>query len=368
MPNEFIKKQTLFNCERFISEKLKEFETKVLTAENAIKELSENLFNQIINEIKKHTNEIISTAKQIAILDVLYSLSYCAINYDYIKPKIITKNHIKIKNSRHPIIERYLEENKFIANDVYLNEEDRSLIMLTGPNMAGKSTYIRQIALIIIMSQIGSFVPASSAEICIVDKLFTRIGACDDIKNGYSTFMVEMNETANILKNATKNSLIILDEVGRGTSTYDGISLAWAISEQLANKKIKTLFATHYHELTEMVKQFPQIKNYTISIEETSDNIIFLYKIIKGIAHKSYGIHVAKLSGIPKEVLIQATIMLKKLEQHKLKYIPMHLHEKNYIKDTLKEKIQNININNITPRQALEKLFEIQKLSFDDES
>jgi DNA mismatch repair protein MutS len=313
VPPEYIRKQTQLNCERFVTEELKDLEEKIIGAQERIYELEFELFNGVLEKLSEYTTKIQECAKNLAVIDCIISLSQIAQEKSYTKPSFNDSNIIELSNSRHPVIEEFSEID-FISNDCKLTEKQRTMI-ITGPNMAGKSTFLRQVALISLLAQIGSFVPAKYANLIIVDRIFSRIGAYDDLVNKQSTFMVEMNETANILNNATDKSLVIIDEIGRGTSTFDGVSLAWSIAEYLNNNiKCKTLFATHYHHLNNMSSQFEGIKNYNISVEETEDSIIFLRKIIEGGTDKSYGIQVAKLAGLPKEVINKAKEIMKKIE------------------------------------------------------
>ncbi len=319
VPEDYIRKQTLTNAERFITPELKEYEEKVLGAEEKICRLEEELFNELRNNIIKETRRIQKTARALAKSDVLCSMAEIAADYNYIKPEINDGDSIKIVDGRHPVIERSITGERFVPNDTLIDNNENMLIIITGPNMAGKSTYMRQVALIVLMAQLGSFVPAKEASIGIVDRIFTRIGASDFLTEGQSTFMVEMNETANILNNATSKSLIILDEIGRGTSTFDGISIAWAVAEYIHNRILsKTLFATHYHELTELAITLKGIKNYNIAVKEWNDEIIFLRKIIEGGADRSYGIQVARLAGLPKETIERAKEILLNLESGEL--------------------------------------------------
>lgn len=316
VPKHFIRRQTLANAERYTTQRLKELEDIILESNDRLNDLEYNLFVEIRNDIAKEVSRIKGTAGIIANIDVLLSLSIVAYSNNYKRPKINTKGIIDIKEGRHPVVEKTLKNEFFIPNDTYLDINKNRLNIITGPNMAGKSTYMRQSALIVLMAQIGSFVPASKANISICDRLFTRVGASDDLASGQSTFMLEMTEVSNILRNATKNSLIILDEIGRGTSTFDGLSIAWAVAEYISNAKLlgaKTLFATHYHELTELEGSLFGVNNYCIAIQEKGEDIIFLRKIIKGGADKSYGIQVAKLAGVPKQVLDRAKEILNDL-------------------------------------------------------
>lgn len=309
VPDYYVRKQTLTNAERYTTDKLKELEEIIVGAEDKLFSLEYNIFTAVRDAIFNQINRIQMTAKAIAQIDVFASLAYVAERNNYVKPSINEKGVIDIKDGRHPVVEKMMPDNMFIANNTYLDTNKNRLSIITGPNMAGKSTYMRQTALIVLMAQIGSFVPAREANISICDKIFTRVGASDDLASGQSTFMVEMTEVANILRNATSKSLLILDEIGRGTSTFDGLSIAWAVVEHICDKKIlgaKTLFATHYHELTELEGTLPGVNNYCISVKEQGDDIVFLRKIIKGGADKSYGIQVAKLAGVPESVLNRA--------------------------------------------------------------
>lgn len=316
VPDYYTRKQTLANAERYITPQLKEFETKILGAQEKIVQIEYNLFTQIREVLKTKISSIQDTAHEIAILDVLVSLAQAATEYNYIRPKLVGGGVINIKDGRHPLVERILSRDLFVPNDTCLDNAQNEIMIITGPNMAGKSTYMRQTALLILMAQIGSFIPAREAEICPVDKIFTRIGASDDLVSGQSTFMVEMNEVAHILKYATKDSLVILDEIGRGTSTYDGMSIARAVIEHIRdNIGAKTLFATHYHELTDLEDDV-HVKNYCIAVKEKGTEVTFLRRIIPGSADKSYGIHVAKLAGLPNNVIKRAEHILADLEQN----------------------------------------------------
>ena len=307
VPDYFIRKQTLANAERYTTNELKELEDIILGAEDKLFSLEYDLFCEVRDTIASKVLRIQKSARAIAGIDVLVSLSSVATRNNYVKPQINEKGIIDIKNGRHPVVEKMLRDDMFVSNDVYLDNGKNRLSIITGPNMAGKSTYMRQTALIVLMAQIGCFVPADEANIGICDRIFTRVGASDDLASGQSTFMVEMTEVANILRNATKNSLIVLDEIGRGTSTFDGLSIAWAVVEHISNQKLlgaKTLFATHYHELTELEGTMSGVNNYCIAVKEQGDDIVFLRKIIKGGADKSYGIQVAMLAGVPDTVII----------------------------------------------------------------
>ena len=302
VPENYMRKQTLSNAERYITPELKELEDMILGAEERLVTLEYELFCEIRDKIAEEVIRIQATAKAIAQIDVLASFAYVAEQNQFVRPKINKKGTIQIKNGRHPVVERMIPNDMFVANDTFLDNHSNRIAIITGPNMAGKSTYMRQTALIVLLAQIGSFVPATFADISICDRIFTRVGASDDLASGQSTFMVEMTEVANILRNATAHSLIVLDEIGRGTSTFDGLSIAWAVVEHIGNTKLlgaKTLFATHYHELTELEGKLSGVNNYCIAVKEQGDDIVFLRKIISGGADKSYGIQVAKLAGVP---------------------------------------------------------------------
>lgn len=371
MPEIFQRKQTLVNAERFISPELKDFEYKILHAEEKMKAIEANLFQKMVDFLLPWIPKIQILAQAIAKLDVYCSLASIAEKQGYTKPTLVEDNCIEIYEGRHPIIDRLMHLGEFIPNDVHLDQDQQQLMLITGPNMAGKSTFIRQVALIVILAQIGSYVPAKSAKIGWVDRVFSRIGASDDLSRGQSTFMVEMCETAHILKHCTERSLIILDEIGRGTSTYDGISIAWAVAEYLLTQKgktAKTLFATHYWELTRLHEEFRHALNYQVAVKETADGIVFLHKIIQGGTDKSYGIHVAKLAGLPFEAITTAKKMLKKLETEqkhpkKTKTEAFPLFEVSHTEQYREQldAIKHMNINELTPMQALQKLFEIQQ-------
>ncbi len=387
VPDYYIRKQTLTNAERFITPKLKELEDTILGSEDRLVSLEYELFNQIRKTIASEVLRILKTAKAIAKLDVFVSLAVTAAQNNYCKPKINESGVIDIKNGRHPVVEKMIPNDMFIDNDTYLDNGNHRISIITGPNMAGKSTYMRQTALIVLMSQIGSFVPASSANIGIVDRIFTRVGASDDLASGQSTFMVEMNEVANILRNATSDSLLILDEIGRGTSTFDGLSIAWAVVEHISNPKLlgaKTLFATHYHELTELEGKLNNVNNYCIAVKEKGDDIVFLRKIVKGGADKSYGIQVAKLAGLPESVVERAKEIIQELLENDISEIAKnitvdtssgrkkkkeHLDEVDLAQmslfdtaddDMIIDELRNIDIGNMTPLDALNKLYELQ--------
>lgn len=368
MPATFERRQTLVNCERFITPELKTYEEKILTAEDKIHQIEARLYHQLQQRLALELDTINTLATSVATLDVLLSFATVSVKRNYTKPQIDEGSLLSIKVGRHPVIEASLYDGSFIPNDTNLNEEN-SLTLITGPNMAGKSTYIRQVALITILAQIGSFVPAQSAQIGIIDKVFSRIGASDDLSRGQSTFMIEMTETANILNNATPRSLVILDEIGRGTSTFDGISIAWAVAEHLLKVRCKTLFATHYWELTELEKTHPGVRNVHVAVQEAADQIVFLRKIVEGSTDKSYGIHVARLAGLPHSVLKRAHEVLHKLEEKDL-----NVPEKASLKETaqlsffslpspretelesMAQEIRKCDPNTMTPLEALQKL------------
>ena len=373
VPDYYIRKQTLTNGERYITEELNELESKILTAEEKLVGLEYELFLQIRDELARNIQRLQKTASVIATLDVIASLATVADDMNYVRPIVDNEGEIDIKEGRHPVIEKMIDSGSFVANDTYLNGEADRLSIITGPNMAGKSTYMRQVALITLMAQIGSFVPASYAKIGIVDKIFTRVGASDDLSMGQSTFMVEMMEVANILREATKNSLIILDEIGRGTSTYDGLSIAWAVVEHITNKEkcgAKTLFARHYHELTELENTVEGVKNYSIAVKEKGEDIIFLRKIVKGGTDESYGIHVAKLAGVPQTVVKRSNEILRSLEKKNMltgqkkenkKQPEGQLDFYNYKLAEIAHEIDKINLNELTPIDALNTLMKMKE-------
>lgn len=321
VPEHYIRKQTLTNSERFITPELKEQEAKVLNAEDRIQTLEYDLFCDIRDEVAKSTEHIQKIAAALSMIDVIANFAYCASRYNYVKPTVSESDEIIIRDGRHPVVEQIFTQEGFVPNDTLLNCSEEQLHIITGPNMSGKSTYLRQTALIVLLAQIGCFVPASAAKVGLVDKIFTRVGASDNLVMGQSTFLVEMNETANILNNATPKSLVILDEVGRGTSTFDGLSIAWAVSEHLLDEKrmgAKTLFATHYHELVELASKYKRAKNYNVAVHEDGEKVTFLRKVVAGGADQSYGIHVARLAGLPRSVIVRAQQILEVLEQHNL--------------------------------------------------
>ncbi len=383
LPEYFIRKQTLVNAERVITPELKELENSILTAQDRRLELEYSLFVQVRDQLTRQDQRLLHIAEILAQLDVLSCFAEQALRHRYCRPKLNQNHHITICEGRHPVIERSLPPGRFVPNDVHLDQEQQEVLIITGPNMAGKSTVLRQTALIVLMTHLGSFVPAESADICLVDRIFTRVGAMDDLRRGQSTFMVEMNETANILNNATTSSLVILDEIGRGTSTYDGLAIARAVAEELAQKGqkgIKTLFATHYHELTDLAASFDRIQNYSIAVKEWNDTIIFLHKLVPGATNRSYGIQVASLAGVPKHVIERAHTILASIEQisnitHISPQAPVHSRTKTKSPQQLTlfppsaspavTLLQTINPDDLTPKQALELLYQAVQLAKD---
>jgi DNA mismatch repair protein MutS len=377
VPSEWIRKQTLVNAERYITEELKEYETKILGAEEKIQKLEVELFEQLVTWVATYIKPVQLNANLIAQLDCLTSFAQSAIENKYVCPNLDEGFDLDIKNGRHPVIEKQLPVGvPYIANDVFLDRESQQLIMITGPNMSGKSAILRQTALIVLLAQIGSFVPAESVNMGVVDKIFTRVGASDNISMGESTFMVEMNETASILNNLSERSLILLDEIGRGTSTYDGISIAWSIAEFLHEHptRPKTLFATHYHELNEMSELLPRIQNFNVSVKELKDTVLFIRKLVKGGSAHSFGLHVAKMAGIPQIVLLKAQKILKKLEKNhssdaldsiKTEKAEMQMSFFNLddpLLEEIRDEILNLDINTLTPIEAMMKLNEIKRM------
>ena len=387
VPDYYTRKQTLTNAERYITPELKELEDMILGSEDKLVSLEYDLFREVRDQIASNVARIQKTAKAIAKMDAFISLAVVAEQNNYCRPKINENGIIDIKGGRHPVVEKMITNDMFIDNDTYLDNKNDRISIITGPNMAGKSTYMRQTALIVLLAQIGSYVPAASANIGIVDRIFTRVGASDDLASGQSTFMVEMNEVANILRNATSNSLLILDEIGRGTSTFDGLSIAWAVVEHISNPKLlgaKTLFATHYHELTELEGKLSNVHNYCIAVKEKGDDIVFLRKIVKGGADKSYGIQVAKLAGVPDSVIERAKEIVEELSANDITTIvrnitvdhaPKKKKEKEHLDevdltqmslfdtisdDDIIEELRNVDIGNLTPLEALNKLYELQ--------
>jgi len=374
VPEDYVRKQTLANSERFITPELKDLENRVLGADEKLKELEYQLFVQVRNQVSAQVERILRTAHVIAQLDCLFSLGQAAVYRNFCKPVISENGQYVLKECRHPVVEDKLKDGWFIPNDVQFHPDKERFLIITGPNMAGKSTYCRSVAVASILMQIGSFVPAREAILPVVDRVFARIGASDDLSTGQSTFMVEMNEVANIVNNATKDSLIILDEVGRGTSTYDGLAIAWALTDYINNTiRAKTMFATHYHELTALDEQ-PGIKNYSVAVKEDGETITFLRKIIPGGADRSYGIHVASLAGIPNAILQNAKSILHTLElekaQHRPKAEQIALFQEDEAVQNIQivaqipevvEELANVNVNMMTPMDAMNALFTLQK-------
>jgi DNA mismatch repair protein MutS len=369
VPAHFIRKQTLVNAERYITPELKEFENKILGAQEKIVNIEYHIFVTVRNYIKERNKEIQETARQIAQLDALISLSEAAARNNYVKPTISNHRNILIKDGRHPVVERLLAREMYVPNDTALNHQDNEIMIITGPNMAGKSTYMRQVALLVLMAQVGSFIPVREAVVSPVDRIFTRVGASDDLATGQSTFMVEMNEVAHILQYATANSLVILDEIGRGTSTFDGMSIARAVIEYIKDRiKVKTLFATHYHELTDLSETSAAIKNYRVAVKERGNEVVFLHRIIPGSADKSYGIHVAQLAGLPRKLIDRARELLVNLEQcHSrtatistaaatAKYDALSLFQ-----SSISDELIKLDIMSLTPLEALNILYKLQQ-------
>jgi DNA mismatch repair protein MutS len=373
VPPDYVRKQTIKNAERYITEELKDYETKALGAEENALELEQKLFEQLRSQTVRYVRSLQNLAETVAQCDCLTALAYLAKKRNYIRPKITDGTELVIKDGKHPVLAETIGP-EFTPNDIELGNGAGDFVIITGPNMSGKSTYIRQVALLVLMAQTGSFIPAKEAQIGLVDKIFTRVGASDELVRGQSTFMVEMTETANIINNATDKSLVVLDEVGRGTSTYDGLALAWAITEHIATKvKCRTLFATHYHELTELAELFANIKNCNVAVREWAGEVIFLHRILPGGTDKSYGLHVAKLAGIPKPILDRSGEILKDLEntfakeaagdhlaRHKTKepdsdalFVEKH--------KPILEKLSSIDVNNLTPIEAINLLNKIKE-------
>ncbi|WP_296826268.1 DNA mismatch repair protein MutS [uncultured Megasphaera sp.] len=370
IPDYYVRKQTLVNAERYITPELKEFEIKALTSQERMLELEYKLFGDIRRDIQAHIPDMQETARAIARIDCLYSLAEAAYDNRYVRPALNTKAAVRIKDGRHPIVEQYLKDELFVPNDVNLNHDDHEILVITGPNMAGKSTYMRQVAVLVLMAQAGSFIPAKEASICPVDRIFTRIGASDDILTGQSTFMVEMKEVSYILKHATSRSLLILDEIGRGTSTFDGMSIARAVIEYcLKNVHGLTLFATHYHELIAMADDSPKIKNYTVAVKERGKHIKFLRRIVPGGADRSYGLHVARLAGLPESLLKRADVILEELEQQgggMMPARPVVVTEPSPMGDSLFsspviDKLLGVDVSSMTPIEAISFLYSLQK-------
>jgi DNA mismatch repair protein MutS len=366
-PEHYIRKQTLVNAERFITPEMKEYETLVLNAEERIREIELRVFKEVCAELSKSTFKLLETAKALAELDVLSALGEVAALGGYCRPQVHEGSELEIYEGRHPVVEQLLHNDRYVPNDVIF-EKGEIVRVITGPNMSGKSTYLRQTALITLMAQIGSFVPADSARIGLVDRIFTRIGAQDEIHAGQSTFMVEMVEAANILHHATSRSLLILDEIGRGTSTYDGLSIAWGIIEFIHNHphlRAKTLFATHYHELTQLAELLPGVRNYNVAVSESDNKVIFLHKIVAGGADKSYGIHVAQLAGLPAPVIHRANEIMVELEKSSGRAMRINPHAAQQVSlfpetNPLLDELKDIDVNALSPIEALNKLFEWQ--------
>lgn len=367
IPDYYVRKQTLVNAERYITPALKEFEVKVLTSQERMLELEYQIFGQLRRDIQGHIREMQQTARAIARVDCLYSLACAAHDNHYIRPGLNTKQAVQIKDGRHPIIEKFLKDELFVPNDVTLNHSSHEILVITGPNMAGKSTYMRQVAVLVLMAQTGSFIPAREASICPVDRIFTRIGASDDILSGQSTFMVEMKEVSYILSHATERSLLVLDEIGRGTSTFDGMSIARAVIEYcLKHIHALTLFATHYHELTDMADTSEKIKNYTVAVKERGKNIKFLRRIIPGGADRSYGLHVARLAGLPESLLKRADVILSELESQGAVATPVTKKESrppadSLFTDPVLERLLSVDVSSMTPIEAISFLYSLQK-------
>ena len=370
-PSDYIRKQTLAEAERFFTPELKEYESLILNAQEKIAELETTIFRQLCQQISAAGGQILATARATAQIDALSSLAEVASHHGYMKPMLNNDDIIDIKGGRHPIVERSIGSDNFVPNDTYLCNENTQLIILTGPNMSGKSTYLRQVALIILLAQIGSFVPADTANVGIVDRIFTRIGAQEDLAAGQSTFMVEMTEAANILNNATPRSFIILDEIGRGTSTYDGLSIAWAVAEFIHNHPelgAKTLFATHYHELVDLADILPRVKNFNVMVAEEGNRVVFLHRIAPGGTDRSYGIHVAQLAGLPRSVIARAQEVLDELESHpsgkgRVSHRKMSLQIPLFSQDSiLVDEIGRLDIDSMSPLEAITKLYELKRM------
>jgi len=372
VPDDYIRKQTLVNAERYITPQLKEYEALILNAEERIAEVEKRLFTEVCQQVAARASALWKTARAIAQIDVAVALAQVAVSQRYVRPTLTDTDEIHIVGGRHPVVEQTLSEVAFVPNDLRFDASERILV-ITGPNMSGKSTFLRQAALIVLMAQIGSFVPAESAALGIVDRIFTRIGAQDEIAAGQSTFMVEMVETANILHHATSRSLIVLDEIGRGTSTYDGLSIAWAVVEYIHNHprlKAKTLFATHYHELVELASSLPHVRNYNVDVAEEGDRVVFLHRIVPGGADRSYGIHVAQLAGLPRPVIRRAQELLRELESGERVHTPKARQEEGpaqlslFIqRDPVLDALKSLDVNSLSPLEALMKLYELQKLA-----
>ncbi|MCX6069523.1 MAG: DNA mismatch repair protein MutS, partial [Chloroflexi bacterium] len=367
VPEEYIRKQTLVNAERYITPEMKEYESLVLNAEERIREIEGEVFREVCQTVGEHAPRLLGTARALARLDVVSALAEVAVNRGYVRPEVVDEDVLEIRDGRHPVVEEFLHGTRFVPNDAAFEEGERVRV-LTGPNMSGKSTYLRQVALIVLMAQMGSFVPARSARVGLTDRIFTRIGAQDEIHAGQSTFMVEMVETANILHHATRRSLLILDEVGRGTSTYDGVSIAWAVVEFVHNHprlRARTLFATHYHELIRLGELLPGVRNYNVAVSEEGGQVVFLHRIVPGGADRSYGIHVAELAGLPRPVINRAQEILTQLEadagQVRSERAPIRQLALFPQDNPLLDELESLDVASLTPLEALNKLFEWQR-------
>jgi DNA mismatch repair protein MutS len=376
VPGDYIRKQTLTNAERYVTPELKEYEEKVLHAEEKILTHETRVFNEVRVAIAEYSANILENARILATFDCFVSLADVAVESNYVCPDVDNSTRLEIKEGRHPVIERLLPPGeRYTANSTLMDTESDQILIITGPNMSGKSSYLRQVGLIVLLTQVGSFVPAAQARIGLVDRIYTRVGASDNIASGESTFLVEMHEAATIVNTSTSRSLILLDEVGRGTSTFDGISIAWALTEYLHSRiGAKTLFATHYHELNELADLFPRIKNYKVDVREYGDKVIFLHKVLPGFADHSYGIQVAQMAGLPEEVTERAKKILKNLEESELNVYSSGKQHKGRIPppdiqmtlfevkdDRLREDIRKLDVENMTPMDALQKLAELKK-------
>ena len=377
MPYDYIRKQTIANGERFVTTELKQQEEKLRNVQERIVQMEYDLFIQLRDELAHHLERLQKTARAVAELDVICAFASLAADKNYTMPIINEEGRIQITDGRHPVVENSLKQNRFVPNDALLDNEDNRFMVITGPNMAGKSTYMRQVAIITLLAHIGCFVPAARADISIVDRIFTRVGASDDLASGQSTFMVEMNEVAVILNNATRSSLVILDEIGRGTSTFDGLSIAWAVTEYLADKNIigaKTLFATHYHEISELEGRIDGVKNYFIGVREHGDQIIFMRKILRGSSDKSFGIQVSRLAGLPEPVIKRASEILKRLEDADISKSQISANifgeaempaepEPSSSEDEITQRLKQIDINELTAREAFNIVCELAEMA-----
>ena len=374
VPEEYIRKQTLVNAERYITPELKEYETLVLNAEDQIREIEGRVFAQVCQELAEGAQDMLETARALAELDAYVSLAETAALNDYHRPEVVTEKCLEIQDGRHPVVEKLRLSERFVPNDAIFDEGE-IIRVITGPNMSGKSTFLRQVALIVLMAQMGSFVPADKAKIGLVDRIFTRIGAQDEIHAGQSTFMVEMIEAANILHNATSRSLLILDELGRGTSTYDGVSIAWAMIEYIHSHpdlKSTTLFATHYHELTQLAELFPGVRNYNVAVSEADGKVVFLHKIVPGGADRSYGIHVAQIAGLPKPVIQRANEILRQLEDSSGNTLEQKATSRQQLtlfpeNNPLLDAFKDLDINSMTPIEALNLLYDWKRRFIQDD-